>query len=587
MPPTLHARPLGLGLLCLLAACGGESGGQVEASQIYTVGRGDLLIQVREQAELEAAENTIVASQVEGETRLIYLIREGTRVKPGDKVAELDVSGAEEKRASQAIDVAKALAARDAAKKSVEIMEKELRAEEKTAETRKLLAEMQMEKLFGNPKTRREDGQSGGTNAEMVAKLEELVKSERAAGVSIAQNSDLVSKVKELLGDEKNLALEMGEMANQILTMIDEISLARVDLELAKDTLEHSRRLRADGHITKNELERDEISHKRQFSKVTLAWNNLQLLVQYTLPETKIQRQQEVANADLGLQSVRAAGEARRVKEHADLRSAEAEYGLAKQRLDTLDSQIKNGVVRAPSEGLVVYARPHRWRSAISVGSDIDERQPIVILPDVRKMIARVMVHEAQISKVAVGQQAVIRLDAFPGRLLQGEVTIVSSLPDSGSRRGNRDLKVYEVVVQLDRDNTDGELRPGMSATVQIDVGVLEDVVNIPMLALQRRGNRSYVYKWTPEGPVPEVVALGANNLTRVEVIEGLSEGDQIYLVPPPGALPLPLEDGEDGGDKQERGEERETNEATVGENGGDKAQAEGPAKGRPDGKAR
>ena len=533
-------------LALLLFSCSGENGSAVDPSLIYAVKRTDLVITVREQGEIEAAKNTVITSAVDGQARLIRLIPQGSVVKAGDKLAELDVSGIEEKSAAQAISVVKADAAREQARKNFAIMEKDLRAAEKTAENRLRIAQLRLEKFLGHRRiTSPGAGKvAAGTNAEMVAKLRDLMGSEKLE-ISTAElkQSALIDKVLESLGNKESLELEMGEMANQILRVIDEISLARADLALARDTLDHSRNLAKKDFITQNELERDEISYGRQLSRVTLAWNNLKLLIKYTLPENKIVLEQEVENARLGLESVIATGEARRVREGAELKSTQAEFALAKERLDNWNLQIKNAIIRAPVPGLVVYSARRGRRSRVRLGMDVNKSQELIVLPDVSTMVARLMVHEAQVGMVALDQPASVKLDAFPGQSFEGRVSRVSSLPDASSRWSNRDLKVYETTVLLLRDNSDGTLRPGMTATIEINVAVLDDVLNIPLLAIKRRGDVSYVFTATPRGPVAAEVKLGKNNLTHVEILSGLKEGDRIYLVDPPGArIPVPAQ---------------------------------------------
>jgi len=156
-------------------------------------------------------------------------------------------------------------------------------------------------------------------------------------------------------------------------------------------------------------------------------------------------------------------------------------------------------------------------------------------------MVAELLVHEAQIDQVAAGQLAAIEIDAFPERQFTAKVVSVSTLPDvRGSWR--RDVKVYTVRVQIDGRNEDGALRPGMNSSIQIDVGTLEDIIAIPLPALEREKDRHYVWLARSEGPVAMEVTVGANNLTHVEILTGLEDGDRIYLVPPTGGV-LPERD--------------------------------------------
>lgn len=534
------SRHHSLALVLLAASCGGPSSGIDDPSTVYTVRRGDLVVSVRERAEIQAAGDTRVRSMLEGRATLIDLIPEGTIVAAGDELAKLDASQIEAVRATQAISVAKAKAAYEAAAKSVEIMEKDLLALRKTAESRLQIAHLQVDKFLGEvrqtpPSEAVPDADDvAGTNRELLAKLGELLQDDALAeSASRASSSRLTDRVVALLRTEANLDLEMGEMANQILQKIDEISLAVADLQMSKDTLGHSRRLLDRGFITRNELDRDEINYRRALSKVMVAWNNLQLLIKFTLPETQITIEREVENAQLGLESVIGANDARRVREVADLEASKAEYELARAQLDNYDEQIAHATITAPGPGLVVYGR-WDWDEVVHEGMEVRQRQEVIILPDISSMVAEIKVHEAQIDKVAVGQPATIVVDAFPERAFTGKVTQVSSLPDPNRR--NRDLKVFRVRVLFDDPNEGGSLRPGMNATVAIDVGVLGDVLQVPLPALARDGDRHFVWLASGTSVRAAQVKLGGNNTTHVEVVEGLQEGDRIYLVRPAGA---------------------------------------------------
>ncbi len=517
----------------------GDQDAALDPSLLHTVQRGELVIRVRERGELHAARDTRVTSTMEGRNTLIYLIPEGTVVEAGDRLAELDASAIEEKRSTEAIAVAKVDAALEQARKNFEIMEKELEAADNTAVNRQIIAGMQAQRFMGQ--MRAGSAGAGGTNEEIVSQLRDLIEEVGQVDPQLkTENADLVGRVEDLFGSEENLRLQMGEMANQILQQIDAIRLARADLELAADTVRHSESLEEKGFITKNELDRDLINLQRQLSQTTLAWNNLKLLIHYTLPENQITIRQEVVNSGLGLESVRAAGEAQRVREAAELRSSQAEFELAQQRLEDWTLQVQNAVLFAPSPGLVVYGR-WDWDEPVYEGMEVRERQEIIILPDVRTMIAELAVHEAQIDKVVQGQLALVKLDAFPGRIFDARVVEVSTLP---TPTRSRDIKLYDVVVELLVDNSDGTLRPGMSATVEIDVGALQDTLSVPLPALERSGDSHFVWKATDQGPQACRVELGGNNLTHVEIVAGLAQGDRIYLVQPKGAT-LPATGGE------------------------------------------
>lgn len=540
---STKAPILGSLVLLALTSCGeGRPGTAAGGAPVQTVRRGDLRITVNEKAELQAAVKTTLSSQIEGWVALLYLIPESTQVSAGQVLAELDVSDKEEKRASQAIAVARAESALEQARKNLEIVEAGLLAAENAARSRLTIAEMELEKFFGKkiPEDVAADASSSGTNLEMVEKLQLMLAHEFQynPGAEV-EYAGLADRVRDLLGEE-NLNRAMGQTANQVLDRIDQIRLARADLELKKDTLRHSEELQTRDFITRNELERDRLAHESQLSRVTLSWNNLDLLINYTLPQTRIRLTQDVLNADLALETTLARNEARRIRERAEVTAKEMENDLARERLENLDTQIRNSVIRAPHPGVVIYGKTGKdwWSSAVEEGGMIRERQALVVLPDVSKIQAEFTVHESQIEKIALDQPVTVRVDAFPERSFTGRVTEIGGIASSArSQMSTSALKTYKTVVTLDGVNSDGALRPGMNAGIEILVDTVENVPSVPIEAVQRHRDRHYVWMETPTGPVAQPVVLGKNNQTHVAITKGLEDGDRVYLSPPQGVV--------------------------------------------------
>lgn len=498
--------------------------------------RGDMRITVREQGEVKALRETSVRSEVEGQATIIYLVPEGSQVDQGDKLVELDAHALKDREANQAITVERANATLVNAQQNVQILDKELQAEEAAARSRLEIAQINLEKHLGRIRETLPNGEfaDGNTNRDMLGRLRELVADTRHTG--------LIQSVLELVGEE-NLDRDSGNLAQQILDQIDKIRLAIADLKLKEDTLEHSKRLAAKDYITRNELEKHKLDFDSQASRVRLSWNELDLLINYGLKAEKIDLELKVDNAQLELDKVVASATARRARENAELSSRESEYELAKGRLDNLRTQIENAVIYAPTPGLVVYAKVgDSWRSreVVEEGISVRQRQSLIVLPDVSTMIAELSVAEADIDKVVVGQIALVEVDAFPDEPFTARVTRVSPLPDSGSRWSNSNKKVYKTEVTLDGVNT--VLRPGMSSTVEILIGEIRDVLFIPIQGVIRQGSVHYVWKLGPDGPIATLVKVGRSNLSHVELLEGIEEGDQILLSRPSDRQPPEFE---------------------------------------------
>lgn len=538
-----------------LTGCGDKQQQQSDNQvNLYKVSREDLPINVKEGGELVAVNEVEVKSQIEGNATILSLIPEGTLVKKGDKLVELDVTDLIEKRATQEISVEKARNSLEQARTAQEILEKELLATQNTAESGRQIAAMELQKLLGA-----KDGQgSEGKNADMVERLQELVsppppgdestsptsgRSTRIVGQVHPQNyAGLVAKVRKLLtvkgegGDP--LKRDMGEMANKILQQADTIRLAMADLKVKEDTAAHSRRLAEKQFITRNELERDELAFQSQASKVTIAWNDLELLINYTLQRDKIEFRQNLENAEIEVARVTAKNDAERKNSQFDIDAKQKEFEIASDRLATLNRQIENSVIYSPGEGLVVYSKVSRGRGdsePVEEGTSIRQYQTIIILPDNSRLKCRVKVQEAMIEKVGRGMPALISAEVRPNDVLTGRVTYVAPVADSSSRWSGNDKKVYTTEVMLDGINRDESLKAGMKAAATITVDTEPNVLTVPIQAVRRDRAVNYIWKSSPQGPVAVAIKVGSNNQEKVVVLEGVAEGDMIYRTPPGG----------------------------------------------------
>jgi multidrug resistance efflux pump len=559
MPRTAHTQLL-LAFAAALAACSQQEKPASADPNLYRVAREDLPITVKENGELQAVRETAVRSDVEGQATIIFLVPEGTTVKEGEKLVELDVSDLVEKRANQEIAVEKARSAWEQARTQRDILEKELTTKRNTAASRLRIAEMELEKLLGAR------GGSGteGRNGDMVKRLRELVTEEPEAvhveGTEPDEDDEaltLVSKVNPkshavlvdkaialltLPDDPDPLARDMGEMANKILMQADQIRLAMADLKVKGETLRFSRKLARKQFITRNERDKDELAFQSQLSRVTLAWNDLDLLINYGLQKERIQMTQDHANAKLELERVEASNDAERKKSTFDIDAKEKELKVATERLANLNKQIKNAVIYAPTPGLVVYARVDRDRrggEAIREGMQVRERQELIVLPDNTKMRCVVKVQEAQVDKVLRGQPAHIGVEAFPNEILTGRVTRVAPVADSSSSWMGNDKKVYTTIIDIDGENHDSRLRSRMAAAATITIDTVKSTLTVPQQAVRRDRSVNYVWKQTAQGPQAVTIKVGAHNQEKVEVLDGVKEGEIVYRTPP-GGLPDP-----------------------------------------------
>lgn len=197
---------------------------------------------------------------------------------------------------------------------------------------------------------------------------------------------------------------------------------------------------------------------------------------------------------------------------------------MKKQRIMQIMEEF---TIKAPQAGMVIYAKT--WRGdKIKSGSMISPWRPIVAeLPDLSSMLVKTYVNEIDISKVQVGQKVEIGVDAFPDKKLNGEVTQVANI---GEQMKNSTARVFEVIINV--EGHDEELRPAMTTKNKIVTSILEDVLFVPLEALNTEDSIQFVY--TKSGK--QQIETGESNNESIVVTRGLESGDQIYLFPPEGA---------------------------------------------------
>ena len=141
-----------------------------------------------------------------------------------------------------------------------------------------------------------------------------------------------------------------------------------------------------------------------------------------------------------------------------------------------------------------------------------------------QKVKVNINVDELDILTVQEGQKAEVTLDALENQIFEGTVTSISSEAASGS-----DSIKYAVSVELNKTD---EMLIGMSAAATIKIKEVNDVLIIPVNALQESGDTVFVYTGADSngnlyGEVE--IKTGLSDGTNVEVLEGLSENDTVY----------------------------------------------------------
>jgi HlyD family secretion protein len=218
----------------------------------------------------------------------------------------------------------------------------------------------------------------------------------------------------------------------------------------------------------------------------------------------------------------------------------------------------------APFDGIVTN-QPVREGETVVEGIQNTEGSTFMTIADMSVITAEVKVDETDIVNIKLGQTADVTVDAIPGKVFKGHVTLVgdqallrsTGIATSQSTSGTEEAKDFKVIVTL--DNPSVELRPGLSTTAKITTAHKSDVLALPIQALTMYtppapGSNGKV-EAASTGSTPAVqpkqgvfildkdahgkmrakfvpVTTGITGATDIEVLTGLKAGDEVVTGP-------------------------------------------------------
>ena len=208
-------------------------------------------------------------------------------------------------------------------------------------------------------------------------------------------------------------------------------------------------------------------------------------------------------------------------------------YRQVSERLGELQKLFESLEIRAPKAGIVTYFK-YPWGEIIKTGSKVGPYNSIIAsIPEMSNLISRTYINEIDISKVKIGQNVKIGIDAFPEKQLAGEVISVANI---GQAMPNSDAKVFEIKIKI--FGQDKDLKPAMTTSNAIDAGLFKDTVMVATDAIFENDSLKFVYLGK-DNPVKKKKKMGDENENYVLVKKGLKENDEVWLSEPADAADL------------------------------------------------
>jgi HlyD family secretion protein len=306
---------------------------------------------------------------------------------------------------------------------------------------------------------------------------------------------------------------------------------AERDLAKAESAVEDLRPLLAEGFITKQELDRAEQQVARAREDLDLARRRRDALFAYGRPLELSQAKSDAVLNKEGLRQLEAAASYKLEQKKAAMAAAQSRIDEAASKLALAKQQLARTEVRADVPGIVVYKDVFfgSEQRKPQVGDQVWANQPLLILPDISKMVVETRVRETDIHKVEKNQKVTIRVEAYPEMKLTGAVTLVGTLAQEEKDR--RGTKFFGVTIQV--NESEPRLRPGMTARVEIETEERAAALSVPLDSVFERDGRNLVYVVSGRRAEAREVVLGPSNQDFVVIESGLRRGERVCLREP------------------------------------------------------
>ena len=329
-------------------------------------------------------------------------------------------------------------------------------------------------------------------------------------GARVEKGDVLLTFVKETIELDLRDDLEKLEVAKaERRKVLQGLEKERIDLDL--------------------EVERKELARKRAALQIVEGVN---LISKLELDKAKLDL--ETAELELGL--AKEALKAFEKKKSTALKIEDLKVAAAERSVSERRTGLELVEVRAPIGGVVYapYTRLNWQRTKVAPGVVARPGDKVLEIPDLSKYHVSVYVRQRDAVMIEQGDEAIVTPlilseQAISGRVIKKEefATTRNERLDTKTASGN--LKEYLIKVEMDQ--APEALRPGNSARVQIQAPLLDEALMLPVSFLDRV-EREGESAWEVERPdgSRQPVEIGRTNLTHVQILDGLSEGDEVVL---------------------------------------------------------
>ena len=276
---------------------------------------------------------------------------------------------------------------------------------------------------------------------------------------------------------------------------------------------------------------------KQKLVGLKTSYNNakldLKVFKRYTYPNKLSKLENSLAQQKLNLDKVKVSTSSRMIQQKNTIVRIQKTKKKIVADLDRVVGYLEKMVIKAPVDGVLVYGDIDRKRGKIEikVGMDVRRKQVLATIPDMNNLIVDFELPEQFRHKVNIGDKVIISPDSIPNLKVFGKVSKIAMIPVNQIYWDANSPKIYSSKIILDTQSK--QLVSGMNVQIEIITEVIKNTLFIPLEAVFEENGEYYIYLDKLLKPQKTPIKVGKSNENYVQILDGLSEGDKVYLYRP------------------------------------------------------
>lgn len=297
---------------------------------------------------------------------------------------------------------------------------------------------------------------------------------------------------------------------------------AQVAEEQARSDYERAKKLYEEGAIPLADFQRATTAHEAAQAETRIAQEALALLKKGATEEEKEAARAQVAAAQAALDTALASRQQVDVSEH-DLAAARSAHSQARSALSSAVATLAKATVRAPFAGVIAHV-------PVKVGDLGAPGRPLMTIVGEGALRVEAEIGDQDFGKVSVGQSVQVTSASYPGESFAGTVERIA---EEAVQKPGTVLRTRVLRTTIKVEDPERRLRPGMEVDVHGSGVVAKAALTVPSRALVTSGDGQSVWVVREGQASEQAVKVGAYTFEVVQIVEGLSEGDEVVVSPP------------------------------------------------------